>query len=281
MEDNEKAPDAEVKTEAATESESESETATESESESTESAQPPPDFVIAPGIPRLGVPAGAGSHIPAEGAPNYLFLTLVSVFTLGVDIASKNWAEKALEVYPGTISIWDNHAAFILAKNRGGAWGFFQGASEAIRRPFFLLVSAAAIVFIVTLFRRLQPKQHALRWGLPLVMGGALGNVFDRIRYGFVIDFIDVHTQYKGVDHHWPTFNVADIAICVGVGLMAVDMFTSKRLKPMAPLQPSPAVEPAVESAVESIGPAEEPAPEDSLEKKSEVTEEKEAAEGS
>ena len=127
----------------------------------------------------------------------------------------------------------------MLAKNRGGAWGLLQSTSENVRRPFFLLVSVAAIAFIVTLYRRLQPQQRALKWGLPLVLGGALGNVFDRIRYGHVIDFIDAHTATRvrsapptraiGVDHHWPTFNVADIAICVGVGLMAIDMFTSKR----------------------------------------------------
>ena len=98
-----------------------------------------------------------------------------------------------------------------------------------MRRPFFLLVSVAAIAFIMTLYRRLQARQRALRWGLPLVLGGALGNVFDRVRLGHVIDFIDVHLIYKGIDRHWPTFNVADIAICVGVGLMAIDMFTAKR----------------------------------------------------
>ncbi len=206
---------------------------------------------IAPEIPRIGVPTGAGRPIPAEGSPNYLLLAVVSIVTLGVDIASKNWAEKALEAYPGTIALWDNHAALILAKNRGGAWGFFQTANESIRRPFFLLVSAAAIIFIVTLFRRLQPRQHALRWGLPLVMGGALGNVFDRIRYGYVIDFIDLHTIYKGVDHHWPTFNVADIAICVGVGLMAVDMFTSRRGP--APITPVPAPAPQEPAAAPEV----------------------------
>ncbi len=249
----------------------------------TESGPEAAALLIAPELPRLGIPAGAGRHIPAEGAPNYLFLTIVSVVTLGVDIASKNWAEKALEAYPGSITIWENHAAFILAKNRGGAWGFFQGASEAVRRPFFLLVSAAAIVFIVTLFRRLQPKQHALRWGLPLVMGGALGNVFDRIRYGFVIDFIDVHTQYKGIDHHWPTFNVADIAICVGVALMAVDMFTSKRGHVTTlPLELAVAAGPETEheSDEAATDKPEDDKPEESFEKTTDA-DKKEATEGS
>ncbi len=204
-----------------------------------DAAEPEPEvlaateLVLAPGVARLGTPVGAGRPIPANGAPGYLFLAFVSVATLGVDIAAKIWAEKTLELRP-PLTLWEGKtvaADFLLAKNKGGAWGLLQGTPESIRRPFFLLVSALAIGFIVTLFSRLQPRQRALRWGLPLVLGGALGNVFDRIRYGFVIDFIDVHVMYQGKDHHWPTFNVADIAICVGVGLMAIDMFVSKRGK--------------------------------------------------
>lgn len=190
---------------------------------------------------RLGVPVGATRVVPDYGRPrpSYVFLALVSILTLAADIGSKTWAEHHLDGYPGTLDVWKNHMTLILAKNRGGAWGLLQSTSENVRRPFFLLVSVAAIAFIMTLYRRLQPRQRALRWGLPLVLGGALGNVFDRIRYGHVIDFIDFHVYTSGGfmaklfggvgEHHWPTFNVADIAICVGVGLMAVDMFTSKR----------------------------------------------------
>ena len=182
-------------------------------------------------IERLGVPAGAGKPIPANGAPGYLFLAIISIATLGMDIASKLWAEKMLDLRPPMSVIEGKtfNMGFQLARNKGGAWGLLQTASENLRRPFFLLVSALAIGFIVYLFSRLQPRQRALRWGLPLVLGGALGNVFDRIRYGFVIDFIDVHILRDGKEHHWPTFNVADIAICVGVALMAIDMFGSKR----------------------------------------------------
>jgi lipoprotein signal peptidase len=194
---------------------------------------PPPEPEAAAPVPgeRLGVPRDATRVVPDYGRPrpSYVFLALVSIFTLAADIGSKTWAEHHLDGYPGTVEIWKNHVTLLLAKNRGGAWGLLQSTSENVRRPFFLLVSVAAIAFIMTLYRRLQPRQRALKWGLPLVLGGALGNVFDRIRYGHVIDFIDVHLLWKGVEHHWPTFNVADIAICVGVGLMAIDMFTSKR----------------------------------------------------
>jgi signal peptidase II len=229
-------------------------------------AAPTPASEVAPPEPapipgeRLGVPADATRVIADYGRPrpSYVFLTLVSVFTLAADIASKAWAEHHLEGYPGTLEVWKSHLTLLLAKNRGGAWGLLQSTSENVRRPFFLLVSVAAIAFIMTLYRRLQPRQRALRWGLPLVLGGALGNVFDRIRYGHVIDFIDAHTAFEftqrpfhlsfihGPDRHWPTFNVADIAICVGVGLMAIDMFTSKRGQGRAePAQRAPRVPPA------------------------------------
>lgn len=208
---------------------------------------------------RLGVPFGATRIIADYGRPrpSYVFLMLVSTLTLACDIATKAWAAQRLDGYPGVLEVWKNHLTLVLARNRGGAWGLLQTTSENVRRPFFLLVSVAAIAFIMTLYRRLLPRQRALRWGLPLVLGGALGNVLDRIRFGQVIDFIDAHIMYKGVDRHWPTFNVADIAICIGVGLMAVDMFTSKRAQQNSVLR-APHVPPALsgEPAVESDGSA-------------------------
>ena len=241
---------------------------------------PAPEPAPEPKVPgeRMGTPLGATRVIADYGRPrpSYVFLALVSVFTLAADIGSKTWAEHHLDGYPGTVEVWKNVLTLILAKNRGGAWGLLQSTSENVRRPFFLLVSVAAIAFIMTLYRRLQQRQRALRWGLPLVLGGALGNVFDRIRYGHVIDFIDFHVYTSGGwpakllggvgEHHWPTFNVADIAICVGVGLMAIDMFTSKRGP--RPVLRAPHVPPA-QSGEPSVGwngsglatPAEEPPP--------------------
>lgn len=226
-----------------------------------------PTELVSPDVPRLKAPFGASPAIPGadgSGPPSYAFLIIVSVVSLVADVGTKLWAENTLDGYPGVIHVWEEHLSFILAKNPGGAWGLLHSTSENVRRPFFLLVSAAAIAFIVTLYRKLLPRQRALKWGLPLVLGGALGNVYDRIRYGHVIDFIDVHMQYKGQEHHWPTFNVADIAICVGVALMAIDMFTSRRgrrpafepiyVAPPPPPEPAPAPEaaPAPEGAAEA-----------------------------
>jgi lipoprotein signal peptidase len=245
-----------------------------------------PEPLLAPEIPRLDRPMGTALAIPETilgPRPSPSFLAVVSIVSLVSDVVTKLWAEKKLEGYPGYVNVLDNHLMFVLAKNKGGAWGLLQGQSENVRRPFFLLVSVAAIAFIVTLYQRLQPRQHALKWGLPLVLGGALGNVFDRIRYGFVIDFIDyradwirtlnelIQKRYPAhiVTDHWPTFNVADIAICVGVGLMAVDMLTSRRgkkivvadvpiepvvLAPAAALAEAAPVEPIASEAVETPG---------------------------
>lgn len=241
-----------------------------------DAAHPPPgEAPIAPDVPRLERPAGTANQIPETilmPRPSPMFLAVVSVASLAADVVTKLWAEKRLEGYPGFINVVDNHLMFVLAKNKGGAWGLLQGQNENVRRPFFLLVSVAAIAFIVTLYRRLQPRQYALKWGLPLVLGGALGNVFDRIRYGHVIDFIDYRAEWirklnelvakyspsHVVTDHWPTFNVADIAICVGVGLMAIDMMTSRRGK--APATPDVPVEPlVVEPSAKATAPVEAP----------------------
>jgi len=229
------------------------------------SSQPPFPSLVA----RLPVALGGGPSYVDARRPSYVFLTAVATLSLIADVLTKLWAETRLKGYPNSIPVWKDHIAFVLAKNKGGAWGLLQTASESVRRPFFLLVSVAAIAFIVTLYRKLTPKQTALKWGLPLVLGGALGNVNDRIRDGQVTDFIDFHVAMGGRDHHWPTFNVADIAICVGVGLMAIDMFTSRRgdggahfsgiarapkptADPPAPVDPPPPATPEIASAAET-----------------------------
>jgi len=136
-----------------------------------------------------------------------------------------------------------------LAYNPGGAWSLLREAPEAFRRVFFISVSVAAIVFIVSLYSRLQSRQRALKWGLALVLGGALGNLADRIVRSSVVDFVEYHAKWVEslnsllrhassswvVTDQWPTFNVADVWICIGVGLMAVDMFTSRRAHSRVP----------------------------------------------
>lgn len=211
------------------------------------SALPPAASVPAsqPTSGRLGPDESSGAGplpqlaLKVAYRPSYVFLALVTVLNLGFDLWTKHWATSHFDAMRAGESrrlvVFEDVAtlgmSFIFAKNRGGAWGLLQNETESLRRPFFLVVSVAAIVFIVSLYRKLTPGQRALMWGLPLVLGGALGNLVDRIRYGYVVDFIDVYMTMEGEVKHWPTFNVADIAICVGVGLMAIDMFTTREKK--------------------------------------------------
>ncbi len=242
-------------------------------------AEPAPEPAAAPAL----APEPSAPKLPSpeeldalRRRPSFLFFGVVAALSLVADIGSKAWAEVVLSkrtAIDPTIPLIKDHLGFTLAYNRGGAWGLLHDANESIRRPFFLLVSVLAIAFIVSLYSRLAPTQHSLKWGLPMVLGGALGNLSDRITRSSVVDFIDYHARWiekmngfiakyaKGwaVTDHWPTFNVADIFICIGVALMAVDMVTSRR-KPAAAAPPD-APPPPPTPPEEPIRPAETAAP--------------------
>jgi signal peptidase II len=109
-------------------------------------------------------------------------------------------------------------------ENPGAAWGVLSGSASALRTPFFLVISIFAMGFILTYFRRSEAHQRLLRVGLSLVFGGAIGNFCDRLRLGYVIDFIDWHWYQKAT---WPTFNVADAGISIGVILLLLDMVST------------------------------------------------------
>jgi signal peptidase II len=232
-------------------------------SDSTQPAPSPelvPEPSSAPAVTSLGPDPAAQrpDMLPVETGerPSFVFFGIVAALSLLADVLSKAWAEIVLSqrtMLDPSIVILKDHLTFTLAYNKGGAWGLLQTASENVRKPFFLIVSVLAIAFIVSLYGRLAPGQRALKWGLPMVLGGALGNLSDRVTRSSVIDFIDYRASWIesmnsgiarvfetwSVTDHWPTFNVADIFICIGVGLMAVDMVTSRR-KPKQPEAPKP-----------------------------------------
>jgi signal peptidase II len=131
----------------------------------------------------------------------------------------------------GRSEVIDGLLRFRYAENPGAAWGLLRGLPPSLRMPLFHLVSIAAIVLITWYFRKLRGTREE-RWatlGLPLVLGGAIGNYIDRFTRAFVIDFIEAHWFDKA---YWPSFNVADMAIVVGVGCLVVDAFVRKEEKP-------------------------------------------------
>lgn len=203
-------------------------------------APPTPEYNAAPSPAdvRDAEALAAKAQDAAAHRPSMVFLAVLAVLALAADLGTKAWALGALADDEANavrkIRVAGDWLAFTFAKNHGGAFGLLQDQPETIRWPFFLVVSIGAVFFIVSMYRKLEPTQWALRWGLPLVLGGALGNLIDRLRYRYVIDFIDYSADFLKVaipSGHWPTFNVADVWIVVGVGLMIVDMFTHREQK--------------------------------------------------
>jgi signal peptidase II len=192
-------------------------------------AAPPPGESDAASEPDDDTAGDLGSRdkIP----PSYLFFAVVAGIAAILDLASKEWAAHALagfDIAKGAQKQIDVIAGVFdlqYAQNPGGAWSMLRSLPEIWRRPFFLFVSTSASVFITSLYGRIDRRDFAMRWGLPLALGGAVGNLVDRVRHGYVVDFLHFFYERPGKAYHWPTFNVADVWIVVGVGMMAFSLF--------------------------------------------------------
>jgi len=121
-------------------------------------------------------------------------------------------------VIPGFFSI-------VRSENAGVAFGLFSESTSQYRTTALILFSVAAVAVLAWMLWRVDRLDHFTAIGLALIFGGALGNVFDRVRAGVVTDFLDF---YAG-NVHWYTFNIADSAICVGAGLLLVAMWAKPK----------------------------------------------------
>lgn len=141
---------------------------------------------------------------------------LVSAAVIFADWLTKQWATEFLQLYrPKEVTSWLN---MTLAHNYGAAFSFLANAGGWQRWFFIVLASTVTLVLLVWLLR-LSRREWMTGLGLGLVIGGAIGNLVDRIQLGYVVDFIDVH--FSG--WHYPAFNIADSAITVGVILLLID----------------------------------------------------------
>ena len=114
-----------------------------------------------------------------------------------------------------------------IAGNEGGAWGLLRALPDATRIPLFVGFGLIAAALVILLYRRIE-GHPLLRGGLVLVLGGVLGNLVDRMRYGYVVDFLSVQLGAQ----QFPTFNVADLALLFGVILVVFDAFQLNRANP-------------------------------------------------
>src|SRR5258706_15316419 len=109
-------------------------------------------------------------------------------------------------------------------RNTGAAFGIGANADSRIV-PYLLNLGAIGVFFVVVAYAfRAAATDRVLQSGLHLILGGAIGNLIDRFRLGYVTDFIDAYVTTGGTPHHWPAFNVADSAICIGIALLFFDM---------------------------------------------------------
>jgi signal peptidase II len=145
----------------------------------------------------------------------FLWLLLAAV-VVALDLWTKHLAVSLLTLYePVEVTAWLN---WRLAHNPGAAFSFLAGAG-GWQRWFFTVLAVVVTAFLLVWLLRTDRRERLVPLALSLVMGGAIGNLVDRLRHGYVIDFIDVHAR----GWHWPAFNIADSAIVCGIILLLLD----------------------------------------------------------
>ena len=155
-----------------------------------------------------------------EKYPKLLFISAVIVV---LDQITKTIIINSLELYhsvkiiPGFFNITHIH-------NPGGAFGFLANQSSAVRVIVFLFVSILALGFILYFYHKTPETHKMLATGFALIFGGAIGNLIDRVRFGTVVDFLDVYIK----NLHWPAFNIADSAITIGMGVFVYHIVAKK-----------------------------------------------------
>jgi len=141
---------------------------------------------------------------------------------VALDQATKLYIDHSFRLYE-SVTVIENLFNITYVRNQGAAFGILS--ESAYRIPFFITVSLVAAVGILWYLSRLGADKKKAVFALSLIFAGALGNLIDRIRFGEVIDFLDVHWH----QYHWPAFNMADSAITVGVALLLIDIWREER----------------------------------------------------
>lgn len=147
----------------------------------------------------------------------YFFLVLVIV---GLDRWTK-WLIHSRLLLNQTILIIDGFFNITYVRNTGVAFGILDPVSLPLKSALLALLSLAAIAGVILYSWRTPVSKTLLQVALNLILAGAVGNLYDRIKYGYVVDFIEVYFR----NYRWPSFNLADSAITVGVGLLALELF--------------------------------------------------------
>jgi signal peptidase II len=162
---------------------------------------------------------GQVGHVDRGKPTGTTLFYLVALGILGLDQITKLIIVRSLTLGQ-TIPVIPGFFNIVYVLNPGAAFGFLANLPDGVRNPFFILISVGAAVLIVAYHARHLRSQILSSLALGLILGGAIGNLIDRLGFGMVVDFLDFYLER----YHWPAFNVADSAISVGVGLMVLDM---------------------------------------------------------
>lgn len=155
----------------------------------------------------------------------YLVLVTIAGFLVALDQLVKIYVHANFGLGESVPVIPDIfHITYV--RNTGAAFGIFRESHEIFRKVFFLSMPPIAMVIILTMLKSVANSDRWHVFALSLIFGGAFGNYIDRLRFGYVIDFLDFH--YKEV-WSYPAFNIADSAIVSGVGLLLLIMFVRER----------------------------------------------------
>jgi len=160
---------------------------------------------------------------------HYIFISAVIIV---LDAVTK-WLVSANITLHDAITVVPNLFSIVHVRNTGAAFGIGANADSRII-PLLLNGGAIAVFCVVVVYAlRSAVTDRLLQTGLHLILGGAIGNLLDRFRFGYVVDFLDVYVR----GHHWPAFNVADSAICIGIGLLFLDMRKKPETTAAAPAE--------------------------------------------
>ncbi len=122
-----------------------------------------------------------------------------------------------------SLTVIENHVEYIYARNKGAAFSFLADKPDTFRSIFFGITGVLAVILILVFIGRSSWKKNkSLIIALAIILGGALGNIIDRVRLGYVIDFVSWYINI--IKYTWPTFNVADVFVCAGIAFLILDM---------------------------------------------------------
>jgi signal peptidase II len=163
----------------------------------------------------------------SDRMPRKYTLLLITVGIVVIcDQISKLYVDAVMWPHQ-SITVIENFFNITYIRNPGGAFGLFARAERWIVRPLLLGLSAVTMVIILLIYRSTPADRSLIRLAFSLILGGAIGNLIDRVRFDEVIDFLDVHWYH----YHWPAFNIADAAITIGVVLLCWDLLFGKPAK--------------------------------------------------